>query len=391
MMSIKEQIAILRRGIVDLVTEVELVKKLEKKRPLRIKYGADPSAPDIHLGHTVPLNKLRQFQELGHHVIFIIGDFTAMIGDPSGRSDTRKPLTRAAVEANAKTYQHQIFKILDPKKTEVVYNSSWFAKMSFEDIIIKMASKYTVARMLERDDFAKRYKTGSPISITEFLYPLIQGYDSVVVKSDVEIGGTDQTFNLLVGRDLQREEGQEPQVVLTLPLLEGTDGVQKMSKSLGNTIGITEDPEQIFGKVMSISDEGMFKYFQFLTSESLEEIKNQHPMEAKKKLAFQLVERFHGKPSAEKALAHFEKVFSRREVPEEMQPFSPALPRMPAWKFLVDAACAPSHSEANRLIKGGAFKLNSKAITDPDLEVHLKDGDIAKVGKRQFRKISLKK
>lgn len=387
----KEQLKILKQGIVELHTEEELLKKLQKGKPLRIKYGADPSAPDLHLGHTVALNKLRQFQELGHTIVFIIGDFTAMIGDPSGRSETRVPLSRKQVQENAKTYQDQVFKILDKEQVEVCYNSGWLNKLKFEDVIAKIACRSTVAQMLERDDFAKRYKEGSPISVLEFLYPLMQAYDSVEVQADVEIGGTDQTFNLLLGRDFQREENQEPQVVLTLPLLEGLDGVQKMSKSLNNYIGVTEEPNEIFGKAMSISDELMLKYYELLTDIPVKEVKKEHPMEAKKKLASLLVERFHGEGTGAVARAHFEQVFSKKENPDSMEVFQAEKEEWVFHTLIAATGCAASNSEANRLIQQGGVRLNSEQIKDPKKTVKLQDGDVIKVGKRQFRKVELKK
>lgn len=390
-MNPKEQLNIIQKGVIELVSEEELLRKLEKKKPLRVKYGADPSAPDIHLGHTVALNKLRQFQDLGHKVIFIIGDFTAMIGDPSGRSETRKPLSKKEIEANCKTYQKQVFKILDPDRTEVVRNSGWLSKMSFEEVIVKLASRSTVAQMLERDDFSKRHQEGNPISLLEFLYPLMQAHDSVEVEADVEVGGTDQTFNLLLGRAFQREESLEPQVILTLPLLEGTDGVQKMSKSLGNYIGVNEPPNEIFGKVMSVSDALMKRYYDLLTDIPEGKVDKEHPMEAKKKLASLLVDRFHGEGEGKKAREHFEQVFSRRENPEEMQEFKAGKSEWLAGALVAAAGCASSNSEANRLIQQGAFKLNSEQIKDPKKKVILAEGDVIKVGKRQFRKIVLKK
>ncbi len=390
-MNAKDQLKIIKRGVVELHSEEELLKKLEKGKPLRVKYGADPSAPDIHLGHTVALNKLREFQDLGHQIVFIIGDFTAMIGDPSGRSETRKPLSRTQIQENAKSYQDQVFKILDASKTQIAYNSGWLSKLEFEDVITKLASRSTVAQMLERDDFAKRYQEGSPISIVEFLYPLMQAYDSVEVEADVEVGGTDQTFNLLLGRDFQREEEKEPQVVLTLPLLEGLDGVQKMSKSLGNYIGIAEEPNDIFGKVMSISDQLMLRYYELLTSVSLDAVKKEHPMEAKKTLASLLVNRFCGEKNALAAQAHFEQVFSRRENPEEIEIFYVDQVEWTLTSLVTASGCAPSNSEANRLIQQGAFRLNSESIKDPKMKVVLREGDVIRVGKRQFRKIMLKK
>ena len=331
MMDIAAQLSIIKSGAAELISEEELLRKFKKSlktgRPLRIKAGFDPTAPDLHLGHTVLIQKIRQFQELGHHIIFLIGDFTGMIGDPTGKSETRKPLTKEDVARNAETYKAQIFKILDEKKTEVVFNSSWMNNLSVSDLII-LASKYTVARMLERDDFKKRYSGNRPIAIHEFLYPLIQGYDSVVLNADVELGGTDQKFNLLVGRELQREFGQEPQVVITMPLLEGLDGTNKMSKSLGNYVGITEPPGEIFGKIMSVSDELMLRYYELLSSISNTEIEalkdglkkgTAHPKDAKSNLAKEIVARFHGKDAAVKAASEFDKVFKSKGLPEAIE------------------------------------------------------------------------
>ncbi len=326
MMTPEQQLEIIKNGCSELLPEAELLSKLKKKKQLRVKWGADPSAPDIHLGHTVVIRKLRAFQDLGHKVIFIIGDFTGMIGDPSGKSETRPALTKKEVENNARTYREQVFKILDPKRTEVVYNSKWLSKLTLEDVI-KLAGKYTVARMLERDDFIKRYTEQRPISIHEFLYPLIQGYDSVMVKSDIEIGGTDQKFNLLVGRELQREFKEEPQVIMTMPLLEGLDGTAKMSKSLNNYIGVTDSPSEIYGKTMSIPDSLMMKYYTLLTGlpkAELDGISRQlrdgflHPMDAKKRLARMLVSDFYGKTSAEKAEQEFKNIFKEGGLPENI-------------------------------------------------------------------------
>ncbi|HHK60654.1 MAG TPA: tyrosine--tRNA ligase, partial [Desulfobacterales bacterium] len=329
-MTIEEQLRLIERGAVDLVSREELAAKLERSaasgRPLRVKAGFDPTAPDLHLGHTVLLQKLKHFQELGHEVCFLIGDFTGMIGDPTGKSETRKPLTREDVARNAETYKEQVFKILDPAKTRIMFNSAWLDKLSSQDFI-RLASQLTVARMLEREDFSSRFKSGRPISIHEFLYPLIQGYDSVAMQADVEIGGTDQLFNLLMGRDLQRAWGQEPQVVLTLPLLEGLDGVNKMSKSLGNYIGITEPPDEIYGKTLSISDELMFRYYELLSDLSSEEIARLredmaagrlHPKKIKQRLARELVARFHGEEAAVQAEANFERVFRDHQLPDDI-------------------------------------------------------------------------
>lgn len=382
----KEQLDLIKRGVVELIPEDELVKKLQKGKPLRVKWGADPSAPDIHLGHTVILNKLRQFQDLGHKVIFIIGDFTARIGDPSGKSETRKPLTAKEVEKNAKTYQEQVFKILDKKKTEVVYNNHWLSKLKIEDVI-NLAGKYTVARMLERDDFMNRFEKERPISIHEFLYPLIQGYDSVVVKADVEVGGTDQKFNMLVGRELQREYKEEPQVIITLPLLEGTDGVQKMSKSLGNYIGITEPPSEIFGKTMSISDDLMMRYYELLTDISLEEVKAMHPKEAKKKLASLLVGRFYGEKEARLAEEEFEAVFKEGKLPQEIESVTLSRKEMGIVDLLVETKLALSKSEARRLIQQGGVNVDNEPVKNDKQIIDISSEKLLKVGKRRFLRI----
>lgn len=364
----KEQLKIIKKGAAEVIPEDELIEKLKENRPLKIKWGADPSAPDIHIGHTVVLNKLRQFQELGHEIIFLIGDFTARIGDPSGKSETRKPLTTDEVKINSKTYQDQVFKILDKKKTKVVYNSKWLSKLTIEDVI-NLAGKYTVARMLERDDFMNRYEKERPISIHEFLYPLIQGYDSVMLKADVEVGGTDQKFNMLVGRELQREYKEEPQIILTLPLLEGTDGVQKMSKSLNNYIGITEPPSQIFGKTMRISDELMMRYFELLTDFPIDEIKSMHKKEAKKKLAHSLVSRFYNKKEADEAEKEFEAVFRDKKEPKERKIVT--LQRnvdwsnpMPVSGFLSSTGIADSRSKARRWIEQRGIKIDGEIVSD---------------------------
>lgn len=384
---------IIKRGVVELIPEEELMIKLKKKKELRIKWGADPSAPDIHLGHTVVLNKLRQFQDLGHKVIFIIGDFTAMIGDPTGKSETRKPLTKEEVEKNARTYQDQVFKILDKKMTEVVYNSHWLKKLTIEDVI-RLAGKYTVARMLERDDFMNRFEKERPISIHEFLYPLIQGYDSVHVKADVEVGGTDQKFNMLVGRELQREYKEEPQVILTLPLLEGTDGVQKMSKSLENYIGITEPPSEIFGKTMSISDDLMLRYYELLTDVSLDEVKAMHPRDAKKKLASLLVCRFYGDKDAMAAEVEFEAIFREGGKPQEIPlvlirseaPWKEKS-KLPIYLALVEAKLVESGSEARRLCKQGGVSVDNEVITSDVQLIDFAQERLIKVGKRRFLRV----
>lgn len=393
-MNTSNQLDIIKRGASAIISEAELVKKLDKGRPLRVKAGFDPTAPDIHLGHTVLIHKLRQFQDMGHEVLLLIGDFTGMIGDPTGKSETRKPLTREDVAANAKTYTKQVFKILDEKKTEVVFNSAWMNDMTSADMI-SLASRYTVARMLERDDFKKRYDEGRPIAIHEFMYPLIQGYDSVVLKADVELGGTDQLFNLLMGRELQKEFGQEPQAVITMPLLEGTDGVRKMSKSYGNYIGINEGASEIFGKVMSISDELMMRYYELLSGVDagrLEEIRTgaEHPKEAKSALAFELAERFAGRDAAQKALADFTALFSRREAPTEMEEMT--LPkisgRIRLANVIAGAAFAKSTSDAMRLIEQGGVKVDGQKAVDPKAEVNTDKPFVLQVGKRFFKRIS---
>ncbi len=385
---------VIRRGTVEILTEDEL-KKCLKKKPLRVKFGADPTVPDIHLGHTVVLQKLRQFQDLGHKIIFVIGDFTARIGDPSGRMETRKPLSRKEVLRNAKTYQDQIFKILDRKKTRVVFNSIWLDKLTSQDIF-NLASKYTVARMLERDDFSLRYKKEHPISIHEFLYPLIQGYDSIVLKADVEIGGTDQKFNMLVGRALQKECGQKPQVVITMPLLEGTNGIRKMSKTYSNYIGINEPPKEIFGKLMSVSDELCLRYWELLTDISPAELTKMkkdlkrgklHPKEAKKNLALKVVEMYHSKKAAKEAAEEFEEVFKEKKLPHKIQEIK--IPKKKIWvvKLLTTSGMAKTSSEARRLIQQGAVTLDGERIVDPEKELTIREGAILKVGKRRFAKL----
>lgn len=392
MKSAREQIELLRRGAVEILLEEELVKKLDRGTPLKIKAGFDPTAPDLHLGHTVLLQKMRQFQELGHEVIFLIGDFTGLIGDPTGRSETRKPLTREVVEKNAATYKEQVFKILDPEKTIVDFNSRWMEKMNAVGLI-ELAAKQTVARMLEREDFKTRYQNQQSITIHEFLYPLIQGYDSVALKADVELGGTDQRFNLLVGRELQREYGQEPQVVLTMPLLEGTDGVNKMSKSLGNYIGINEPPEDIFGKMMSISDDLMWRYAELLSDRPLAEIqrvKNDvaggaaHPMDFKKTLAQEIVARFHGSAAAESAREYFETRFQKRQVPKNIRTqFSPP-ERVGICQLLVDLKFARSKREARGLVAQGAVRVDGQAVSDINFEFQRKLHRLVEVGKMRI-------
>ncbi|RMA96997.1 tyrosine--tRNA ligase [Hydrogenothermus marinus] len=399
-LSPEEQLKYIKKGTIDIISEEELLEKLKEGRPLIVKAGFDPTAPDLHLGHTVLLQKLRTFQQLGHTVYFIIGDFTAMIGDPSGKDKTRPPLTREQVEENAKTYKEQVFKVLDPEKTVVVYNSEWLGSMSAEDLI-RLTAKYTVARMLERDDFKKRFKENRPIAIHEFIYPLLQAYDSVAIKADVELGGSDQRFNLLIGRDIQKEYGiEKPQVAILLPLLVGTDGVRKMSKSYGNYIGITEKPEDMFGKIMSIPDELMWNYWELLTDLTEEEINKMkqdvekgilHPMEVKKELAMYIVERFHSKEDAIKAKEHFEKVHSKKELPEDLpEPeiiIASENKKIPLYELVYKLGFAPSKSEARRLIKSGAVKIDSEKFTDFNFEVDLTKEFVLQVGKRKFAKI----
>ncbi|ADW18934.1 tyrosyl-tRNA synthetase [Desulfobulbus propionicus DSM 2032] len=402
MKSVEEQIALIERGAVDFHSREDLVKKLtrslETGKPLIVKAGFDPTAPDLHLGHTVLLQKLRHFQLLGHEVNFLIGDFTGLIGDPTGKSDTRPPLTPEDVKRNAETYKEQVFKILDPQKTKVVFNSTWLGQLSSYEMI-RLASELTVARMLERDDFKKRFESNRPISIHEFLYPLIQGYDSVAMKADVELGGTDQLFNVLMGRDLQRSRGQEPQVVLTMPLLEGLDGVNKMSKSLGNYIGISEPPDSIFGKIMSISDDLMFRYYELLSDLSLEEIQalktkiargELHPKAVKVQLAKEMVTRFHDREAAENAERNFEQVFARHELPEDIEEVRLAVAEAEIWvpKLLLDAGLVKSTSDGRRMIQQHAVTIEGEKISDINAVVPTKGEILLKVGKRRFCRVS---
>ncbi|MCO5045408.1 MAG: tyrosine--tRNA ligase [Verrucomicrobia bacterium] len=375
---------------VDLISRAELEAKLKENRPLRIKYGADPSAPDLHLGHVVGLNKLREFQDAGHTVVFIIGSFTAMIGDPSGRSQTRKPLSHDQVMQNAETYKKQVFRILDPEKTEVRFNSEWLAPMDFSEVV-RLAANVTVAQMLAREDFSKRYSENAPISLVEFLYPLIQAYDSVMVKADVELGGTDQLFNLLLGRELQKEFGQPPQVVMTLPLLEGLDGVQKMSKSLGNYIGVTDAARDMFGKIMSISDELMWRYYSLVLCLSDAEVARQkelHPRKAKDELAKRVVARFHGAAAAGEASAEFARVFSQSELPNDIPEFAIAEAELGIVALLVKCQLAASNGEAKRLVEQGAVRIEDQRISDPRANVAVRPGMVVRAGKRGFARIS---
>jgi tyrosyl-tRNA synthetase len=399
-MSAAEQYKILAENTAEIIVDEEFKKKLEKSvaenKPLRCKLGIDPSAPDLHLGHAVVLHKLRQFQELGHHVIIILGDFTGMVGDPTGRSETRKQLTVEEVMANARTYQDQIFNILDPEHTELVFNSEWLAKLTFADVI-KLASTLTVARMMEREDFSKRYAENIPISIHEFFYPLMQGYDSIAIRADIEFGATEQKFNLLMGRQLQREYGQEPQVAFTMPILVGTDGVQKMSKSLGNYIGITESPEEIYGKTMSIGDDLMPEYYHLATSLPSAEIeailgnlKNEklHPRDAKMRLAREIVALYHGTEAAAAAEKRFKQVFQKGEMPTEMPDFAFKGP-LNIIKAMVDADLSPSKSEARRLIQQNGVKIDGETVISIELELTAGLAAVLQVGKRKFARINI--
>jgi len=395
-----EQLELIKRGAVEIIVEADFLKKLEKSshenRPLKIKAGFDPTAPDIHLGHTVLLEKMRQFQELGHEVIFLIGDFTGMIGDPSGKSEMRKPLTKDDVLENAKTYRDQISKILDPEKTRVVFNSEWMSQMNSSKMI-QLTSTYTVARMLEREDFKQRWINQNPIGIHEFMYPLIQGYDSVALQADVELGGTDQKFNLIVGRELQKEFGQEPQCIVLMPLLEGLDGVKKMSKSLGNYIGITEPPKEMYGKIMSISDELMLRYYELLSHISLEELSSLkegiqkgavHPKHAKENLALEIVERYWSKEEALRVKEEFEHIFQQKGLPDEIPAFDITWEEKEMWvpKIMKLSGLTSSTGEAMRLIRQGGVTVDDQKVDDPDAK--LPAGNyLFKVGKRKFLRV----
>ena len=394
-MSTSDPMSVIRRGAEEILVEAELEKKLARGKLLRIKAGFDPTAPDLHLGHTVLINKLRQFQDLGHEVVFLIGDFTGMIGDPTGKSATRPPLTRDEVIENARTYEEQILKILDPAKTLVMFNSSWMGELDAAGLI-QLAAKHTVARMLEREDFSKRYRSGQPIAIHEFLYPLVQGYDSVAIKADVELGGTDQKFNLLVGRQLQEAFGQEPQVVITMPILEGLDGVQKMSKSLGNYIGITDPPEEMFGKIMSVSDDLMWRYFELLSFRPMAEIEGlrekvaggANPRDVKFELGQELVARFHSATEAQKARQNFIDRFQKGAMPDEMPECLLSAPDgMPIANALKAAGLVSSTSEAMRMIKQGAVRINGERLEDRALQLEKGSDVVCQVGKRRFARI----
>jgi tyrosyl-tRNA synthetase len=398
MVSLEQQLETIRRGSDELLIESELCEKLRSGRPLRVKAGFDPTAPDLHLGHTVLLNKLKQLQDLGHQVLFLIGDFTGMIGDPSGRNATRPPLTREEVAHNAATYTEQVFRVLDRSRTEVFFNSAWMDRMSAADMV-RLAARHTVARMLERDDFAKRYKSKQPIAIHEFLYPLVQGYDSVALKSDLELGGTDQRFNLLMGREVQKEYGQSPQCILTLPLLEGTDGVNKMSKSLGNYVGINEPPAEIFGKLMSISDELMWRYIELLTFEPpgtvqrwKEEVRSgRNPRDVKAAFAREIVARFHGAAGAEAALADFEARFRRDEIPPDIPEVSldAAGGALALSQVLKQAGLTASASEAMRMIEQGGVKIDGEKISDKSRRLPPGTCAVIQVGKRKYARVTI--
>ena len=398
--TVDEQLARIRRGAAEIIVDAELRTKLERSRrtaaPLKVKLGLDPTAPDLHLGHTVVHQKLRDFQDLGHQIIIIIGDFTGMIGDPTGRSETRRPLTWDEIRSNAETYKAQLGKVLDMSRAQVRFNSEWLGPLTFEHVIRETAH-LTVARILQREDFATRHAAGRPISLHEFLYPLAQGYDSVALGADVELGGTDQTFNLLVGRDLQRAHGQEPQVALTVPILEGLDGVQKMSKSLGNYVGITEPPADMYGKLMSVSDALMFRYFELVTrvpEHEIVELRRLHPMEAKKRLARTVTAMYHGEAGAAAAEVAFARVVQAREVPDNIDLISLATSSSsePAWKVVVLAGMAPSNSEARRLIQQGGVEVDGGRVTDPNQKIDVSsESRLLQVGKRKFKRFVLEK
>lgn len=397
MTSVKDALEQIKRGTEEVLLEKDLIEKLESGKPLRVKAGFDPTAPDIHLGHTVLINKMRQFQDLGHHALLLIGDFTAMIGDPTGKSVTRKPLSKEEVLENAKTYEEQVFKILDPEKTEVVYNSKWLDELGSAGMI-QLAAKHTVARMLERDDFEKRYKGGQPIAVHEFLYPLIQGYDSVALEADVELGGTDQKFNLLVGRELQKQYGQSQQVVITTPILEGLDGVQKMSKSLDNYIGISDSPDLMFQKIMSISDDLMWRYFELLSFRSLAEIQEfkastqegKNPRDIKFLLGEEIVERFHGAEQAAKVRDNFINQFKKKEVPDDIPEVEIKFEEVdiPISNLLKNAGLTSSTTEARNMVKQGAVKIEGEKVSDVNLRIEKNITKVFQVGKRKFAKIT---
>jgi tyrosyl-tRNA synthetase len=395
---VERQLQIIKRGTIEIIPEKELISKIERSvkenKPMNIKLGLDPTAPDIHLGHTVVLQKMRQFQDLGHQVIIIIGDFTGRIGDPTGKSETRKQLTEEQVQANAKTYMEQIFRILDPEKTQMRFNSEWLSLLTFVDVI-ELSAKYTVARMLERDDFTKRYRTGQAIGIHEFFYPLMQGYDSVALEADVELGGTDQKFNILMGRTLQKEYGQEPQIALFMPILEGLDGVQKMSKSLGNYIGIDEAPNDMFGKTMSITDDLILRYFELATHVSLSDIKKMeeemqqgaNPRDYKIRLAKEIIGMFHSSEAADAAEENFKNVFAKNQIPDDIQEVEIAKEAIWIAKLLSELGLVSSSSEGRRMTKQGAVRIDGEKVIDEKIEIVPIEGMIVQVGKRKFAKI----
>lgn len=395
MTDLNTTLAELKRGVEEVLSEADLIEKLKENRPLKVKLGADPTAPDIHLGHTVVLNKLRQFQQLGHEVYFLIGDFTGMVGDPSGKNTTRPPLTREDVLANAETYKQQIFKILDPQKTKIVFNSDWLSQLGTEGMI-RLSSNYTVARMLERDDFKKRFSNNQPIAIHEFIYPLLQGHDSVALEADVELGGTDQKFNLLVGRELQKSAGQKPQVAMTLPLLEGLDGEKKMSKSLGNYIGISEAPDEMFGKVMSISDELMWRWYDLLSFRPLDEItqlktdvaNGKNPRDVKILLAKEIIARFHSQADADAAEQTFINRFQKGAMPDEMPEFEFS-GEIGLASLLKEAGLVASTSEANRMVQQGGVKIDGEKVDDAKLVIKASSA-VYQVGKRKFARVTIK-
>jgi len=399
-MTQRQDLQLIRRGADEVILEADLERKLARGKPLRVKAGFDPTAPDLHLGHTVLLNKMRQFQELGHHVMFLIGDFTGMIGDPSGRNATRPPLTPEQIAANAETYKSQVFKVLDPAKTEVMFNSTWCEQLGASGII-RLAGTYTVARLLERDDFAKRFAEQRPISLHEFLYPLMQGYDSVAMRADVELGGTDQKFNLLVGRELQKHFSQEPQVIITMPLLEGLDGINKMSKSLGNYVGVDDPPNEMFSKLMSISDDLMWRYIELLSAESNETVagwkkaiaQGANPRDTKVRFAQEMVTRYHGRPAAVAALEDFELRFRHGGVPEDLreQVIDVSNEGAPIAQVLKSSGVCPSTSDALRMIEQGGVKVNGDKVSDKGLKLAAGATYVLQVGKRKFAKVTLRK
>ncbi len=388
-----EQLALIKRGAAEIIPEAELLAKIEKSigsgKPLRVKLGVDPSTADLHLGHTVVLEKLRTFQELGHQVLFLVGDFTAQIGDPTGKNETRKPVSKEEVQRNAKTYADQVLKILNPSKTQIVFNSQWNDTLKIQDVI-RLAAQMTVARMLERDDFQKRYASQQPIALHEFLYPIMQAFDSVQLRADVELGGTDQKFNVLLGREYQKNAGQEAQVAILTPLLEGTDGVQKMSKSLGNYIALLDSPKDIFGKIMSISDKLMLRYYELLTDRNVDVVKKQHPRDAKVELAFELVERFHSTEAAEAVATEFDAVFSKKQTPTDMPVVTLTNLQIPLTKLLAENGVVTSLSEARRLIAQGGVSVDGKKITDTAFVIENTTEATVKAGKRKYLKVQFR-